>query len=251
MIKLDRNTKIVDVVEYDYTILPVLLRLGISPGFGEKNIEQVSKENDLDVEFVINILTAYIDKEYFPYDALLKVDTKLITEFLKVTHAFYKEEKIPELKQLFSALISEAKDKNNIKIIEYYFNSYLEEFQIHMEYEEKQVFPYAVELDRIITTLEASAKFIEGFKDFSIDEYQNQHKDGTQEKLNDLKKILLKYIPELNNYNTYYQVISKLFRLSDDLHTHMEIENKVLIPKLLTMAIKIDTLLKENKIEIK
>jgi regulator of cell morphogenesis and NO signaling len=77
-----------------------------------------------------------------------------------------------------------------------------------------------------------------------------QHEDSTQEKLEDLKNIMMKYIPELKTYKTYYQVISKLYRLGKDLDTHMKLENKVLVPRLTLMASKIEKLLNENKIEI-
>lgn len=249
MLKINPKTKIVDIINEDYTVLSVLLRLKILPGYGEKTIDQIAQEINLDTDFLINLLSAFIDPEFSDYTQFFNYDIKFITGFLKETHDFYKEEKIPELKNLFSKLIDKAKLKNNIKIIEHYFNTYLEEFYAHMEYEEKQVFPYVQELNNILETREANKSFIEGFKNFSIQEYVDQHEDGTQEKLNDLKNILLKYTPELTEYKVYYQVISKLYRLGKDLEYHMNLENRVLVPRLSQMAAEINKLLNENKIK--
>ncbi len=250
MLAITLKTKIVDIINEDYTVLSILLRLNILPGYGEKTVTQVANENGLDPEFFMNILAAYTDPEYSNYEELINADVRLITGFLKKSHDFYKDEKIPELKKMFSQIIEQAIVKNNIKIIEHYFNNYLEEFSIHMEYEEKQVFPYAEELDTVLRTGKASQSFLEGFKKFSIKEYVLQHEDSTQEKLEDLKNILMKYIPELKTYKTYYQVISKLYRLGKDLDNHMNLENKVLVPRLTLMADKIEKLLNEDKIEI-
>jgi len=250
MLAITPKTKIVDIINEDYTVMSILLRLDILPGYGEKTVSQIAEENNFDLDFFVNILAAYTDPEFSNYEKLINIEVRHITDFLKKSHDFYKDEKIPELKKLFSKIIEQAVVKNNIKIIEHYFNSYLDEFYVHMEYEEKQVFPYAEELDTILKTGKASDTFLEGFKKFSIREYVVQHEDSTQEKLEDLKNIMMKYIPELKTYKTYYQVISKLYRLGKDLDTHMKLENKVLVPRLTLMASKIEKLLNENKIEI-
>jgi len=250
MLKINTKTKIIDIINQDYTVLSIFIRLNILPGYGDKTLDQVTGENKLEPEFLSKIIEAYIDPDFTEYTYFLNKDIKLITSFLKGTHNFYKDDKIPELKSLFTRLLDQAITKNNIKIIEHYFDNYLEEFYAHMEYEEKQVFPYAEELYNIIKTKSASKSFIKGFRKFSIQEYTEQHEDGTQEKLNDLKNILLKFLPELTDYKIYYQIISKLFRLGKDMDFHMNMENRILVPALVQMSSTIEELLFENKINL-
>jgi regulator of cell morphogenesis and NO signaling len=166
MLAITPKTKIVDIINEDYTVMSILLRLDILPGYGEKTVSQIAEENNFDLDFFVNILAAYTDPEFSNYEKLINIEVRHITDFLKKSHDFYKDEKIPELKKLFSKIIEQAVVKNNIKIIEHYFNSYLDEFYVHMEYEEKQVFPYAEELDTILKTGKASDTFLEGFKNF-------------------------------------------------------------------------------------
>jgi regulator of cell morphogenesis and NO signaling len=250
MLKINNKTKIVDIINEDYTVLSILLRLNVLPGYGEKTIEQLASEANLDSDFLTYLLIAFLDPEFNDYSQFFNFDIKVITSFLKETHIFYKDEKIPELKNIFSKLIESAVVKNNIKIIEHYFNTYLEEFYAHMEYEEKQIFPYVHELTKILETKEIKETFMNEFKKFSIQEYISQHQDSTEEKLDDLKNILLKYTPELKDYKYYYQVISKLYRLGKDLQYHINMENKILIPQLSQMVSEIKKLLSENKIKI-
>jgi len=250
MFAITTKTKIIDIINEDHTVLAILLRLNVLPGYGEKTLSQIAEENKIDVNFLINILQVYLYPEFSSFKALVNSNICFVTLFLRKSHEFYKNVKIPELKKLFSQIIEHSVVKKNIVIIEHYFNRYLEEFFVHMDYEEKQVFPFAEELNKILETHSASETFLQGLKNFSISKYLEQHEDNTQEKLEDLKNILIKFIPELSTYTSYYQFISNLYRLDRDLSNHINIENEVLVPKIDLMIEYIYKLLKENKIKI-
>ncbi len=250
MFKITPNTKIVDIIQEEHLIVSVLLRLEILPGYGDKTIQQIADETNYDTTFLTFLISLYLNNNLETSEEYKNIDIELITSFLQKSHNFYKEEKIPQLKQVFNNMIQQAKAETNIKVLQYYFDNYLNEFFIHMEYEEKQVFPYAEELSNILQNHTISKKFLEGFNTFSVQSYLEQHEEGTQEKLEDLKNILLKFVPPLNSYKEYYDVIDMLFSLGKDLNTHMIIENNILVPQLSNMGENVKKLLKENKITL-
>jgi regulator of cell morphogenesis and NO signaling len=52
------------------------------------------------------------------------------------------------------------------------------------------------------------------------------------EKLLDLKNIIIKYLPPAKNQEIVNDLLIELFKLEKELSDHTGIENKVLIPKL-------------------
>ncbi len=59
--------------------------------------------------------------------------------------------------------------------------------------------------------------------------YEREH-DNVDEKLYDLKNILIKYVHGNVPESTYNEVIFELFRLEKDIQDHTRIENKILVP---------------------
>ena len=101
------------------------------------------------------------------------------------------------------------------KLLKRFYKEYQNEVKSHFEFEEEIVFPY-------ITNLAQGVKS----DSFTIETFEENH-SNIEDKLSDLKSIIIKYLP---GGVLQEERISVLFRLSEDLEKHTLIEDKILAP---------------------
>ena len=75
---------------------------------------------------------------------------------------------------------------------------------------------------------------IELIETYFIEICQNEH-DNIEEKLFDLKNIIIKYLPQPKDLKLCNKLLHELFSLEQDLNDHARIEEKVLVPKIREM----------------
>lgn len=209
---------VIDLIQEDYNILPVLSRFNIPLGFQSKRIEDVCTENGIDTDvflFIVNfILTGRIDAERLPV-----VSPVAIVDFLHNSHDYFLKYKFPHIRQNLVSALEENHNDINPAIISF-FDSYMEEVKKHFNYEEKRVFPYI----KSLVNGDNSGYSINLFK---------RHHDEIGEKLTELKNIILRFYTT-SMPNRMYDVLVDLYNAEEDLDSHNDIENHILIP-LITM----------------
>lgn len=205
---------VVDLIESDYNIVPLLSRFSIPLGFGDKSIAEVCGEAGIDPDiflFIVNFtLTGHLslpDESYAPG----------IVDFLLNSHSYILTYKLPHIRaNLLAALDAHHSDIN--PAIVQFFDDYVEHVRKHFAYEERNVFPYVRDLaaGRSITTT------------YTIERFRIHH-DRIAEKLSELKNIILRYYTT-SVPNLMYDVLVDLFTAEKDLKNHNDIENFILIP---------------------
>lgn len=234
--------KMADVIQMNYMLIPVIHRFGIELGFGDKTVDQVCKENEVDLNFFLQLVNAYHDQDYFPKEELQSIPVRDIVAYLKMTHASYLNNTVTDIEQKIKSLELEgSEDKKYIALIRNFFEGYKSELTEHIMREEDVVFPYVLAVDEIIKSEKFTDKNKKVFESFSIMEYEEEH-DDIEEKLMDLRTIMIKYVAPPANTNLYHSIIQDLFRLEEDLNYHSRIEDKVLIPKIILMEKSIKNL---------
>lgn len=224
-----------DVIHLNYFTLSVLSRFGIDLGFGDKSVQEVCKEKNVDLEFFLEIINAFVDKDYFPKKHLQTFSVKLITDYLQKTHYYYHQVKVPEIETLMKEMINSCfTQKDNLILLEKFFNDYKQELINHTLREEEVVFPYAIEIEKAFNNELSSSEVTKLLETYSMDVFKNEH-DNIEEKLYDLKNILIKYLPQPKNVKLCNKLIHELFILEQDLNDHSRIEDKVLVPKIREM----------------
>ncbi len=234
--------KMADVIQMNYMLIPVIHRFGIELGFGDKTVDQVCEENEVDLNFFLQLVNAYHDQDYFPKEELQSIPVREIIAYLKMTHASYLNNTVTDIEQKIKSLELEGnEDKKYIALIRNFFEGYKSELTEHIMREEDVVFPYVLAVDEIIKSEQFTDKNKKVFESFSIEEYEEEH-DDVEEKLMDLRTIMIKYVAPPANTNLYHSIIQDLFRLEEDLNYHSRIEDKVLIPKIILMEKSIKNL---------
>ncbi|RUT73396.1 hypothetical protein [Ancylomarina longa] len=240
--RIKKEMKLADVIQMNYMLIPVIHRFGINLGFGDKTVADICEEREIDLNFFLQLVNAYHDKDYFPKEELQTIPVRQIVDYLKMTHASYLNNTLNEIEQKIELLQSEgSEDKKYITLIRNFFEGYKNELTEHILYEENTVFPYVLAVEDIIKTQNKDPKNLELFKSFSIIKYADGHED-VEEKLMDLKIIMIKYLAPPENITLYHTIIQDLFKLEEDLNYHSRIEDKVLIPKIVLMEKSIQNL---------
>ena len=117
----------------------------------------------------------------------------------------------------------------NLKLIKKFFLGYKGELFNHLEREETTTFPYVNKVYRLFHTPNPSTREKHALSKYSMHVYEEEHTD-VDEKLYDLKNILIKYVRGDSMNEMYQEVIFELFRLEKDIQDHTRIENNILLP---------------------
>lgn len=233
--RIEKDMKLADVIHHDFSLIPVINRFGIHLGFGDGTIEEICKDKQANTEFFLTILNTYHDPQYFPKKHLQSFHSTTLIEYLRKAHQFYLDHKIPEIKNLILKLTEESdQNKDTYQLALNFFKEYQEELIGHIEREEEFVYPYVHELEEAIDSGNVSKKLMDRMTSYSIMDYEDEH-DNVEEKLYDLKNLIIKYLPAPKNDSASYRILLELFDLEKDLREHARIEDMILVPKVEAM----------------
>ncbi|MDR2813718.1 MAG: hemerythrin domain-containing protein [Prevotellaceae bacterium] len=229
MILITSDLKLADAIHSNYLLIPVVTRFGVRLGFGDKTVKAVCKEYGVDVEFFTTILNVFSHENYFPQERLLRFDVMQLVSYLKKTHAYYRSVLIPMLEKNMEAFVQSASkpDKQEILLIKNFFEQYKNDLTAHLKREETITFPYITELVKKENTEQLHEKY-------SMKIFESEH-ENVDEKLYDLKNILIKYLQGDYDEGVRNTLIFNIFRLEKDLKDHTRIEDKILIPTVKQM----------------
>ena len=233
---VNENTKLVDVIHHNYLILPILNRFNIQLGFGNKTVKEICKDQDMHLQFFLEIVNSFLDEKYFPQSELQSFPLTYIIDYIKRSHIFYVDFKVPQIESLISDLLetASAENKQSYQLIQNFFLEYRSELLTHIEKEENNIHPYILKIDEAFQKNLITEELKQLVKKEPISLYAEDH-DNVEDKLFDLKNLMIKYLPPSGNYKLSNAILFELFRLERDLGDHSRIEEKVLIPKVESM----------------
>lgn len=231
--QITSNMKMADMIHMNYLLLQIISRFNIRLGCGDKTIDLVCKENNIDVGFFLEIVNSFHDKNYFPGKQLQGFPIKLIVDYLRNSHEHYLQVKIPYIEELIGQLLKHSYKGNTelSELINKFFADYKYELEDHINREELKVYPYVFAIEEVFYSKELSAERFELMKKYSMEAFENEH-DNIEDKLFDMKNLIIKYIPPSDDTDLCNTILIELFRLESDLNDHARIEDKVLVPKV-------------------
>ena len=197
-------------------VLPgVLTRMGIPFGFGEDTVDEVCRRNGIDPETFLLICSVYAGDGSLPAkERIRKAELKDVLKYLRCSHTYYMEVAMKELTTALESL-TEPCDERHKNTIRKFFTEYKEELFKHLEYEENTVFP------------QAEAALLH--KHSASDDYEENH-SHVEEKLDDLKNLVMKYMPPECGQQEIFQALTCIFSLQEDLARHILVEEGILVP---------------------
>ncbi|MBN2662643.1 MAG: hemerythrin domain-containing protein [Bacteroidales bacterium] len=223
---INNKIKMADLVHQNYHVLPIINRFGINLGFGDKTIEQICTEKNINIDFFLEIVNVFINDDYFPKETLQNFEIIEILDYLKKTHKYFLEIKLVRIEKKINDLIDICCEENSSKIelIRNFYLEYKNELIEHIKYEDEIIFPYVYDL------LNKKQKK----QDFKIQNYLDNH-SNIEEKIFDLKNLIIKYLPVSNQAEVSNEILYDLFDFEKDILNHQNIEEKVLVPKVMKL----------------
>ncbi len=220
--KFNPGDRVTDLVMEDYNILPVLSRFSLPLGFDNKTIGTLCREAGIDTDaflLIVNFLVSGTLDE-LPDD----VSPLLIVKFLRNSHDYFITYKFPHIRANLLAALDDSHSDINPIIIKFY-DDYIESVRKHFDYEDNVVFPYIEAL-------------VEGLHtDYNIEIFRRNHDDEVSDRLAELKNIILRYYTTSMPYRMYDALVD-IFNCEEDLESHADIENHILIPLISNMERK-------------
>jgi regulator of cell morphogenesis and NO signaling len=231
---ISSSSKMAEVIYLNHHLLSVIHKIGISLGFGDATVREVSLKNGLNPDFVVAILNTYNDPHYLPEEHLTTFSVEEIVNYLRRSHRAYILEQLPELANLFELYASETKSSSYNGLIRNFFSEYRSEMEKHFYAEDEYMFPYALAVEQSFEEDSFPVEMARKFKEYTITDFLQEH-TNIEEKLDDLKNLIVKYVPQESDSILAFDILEKLFHLNNDLDDHSRIEEKVLIPKVVAM----------------
>ncbi len=222
-----------DVIEYDYRLIPIISRFGISFGFGSLTVAEVCQRYNIHTFFFLEIANSFSNPDYFPKEELLEFEASLMIDYLVKTHKFYREVKVPEIEGLINSMDSGQPDATtkHVQLLKAFFSEYKSELFHHFQQEEDCVFPYIFELEDAVKNNLHSEALEERISSYPIEDFESTH-DDVEEKLSDLKNLIIRHLPPVFCQSRCQKLLIELYRFEIDIRNHSSLEDKVLIPKV-------------------
>lgn len=213
--------KMYEIVSDNPRLLLVLERFNISLGFGDRTIREVCEKNHVNVQLFLTIANLYCCKDAVTIDARRfdRSDAFLVLEYLKASHVYFLDEKIPQLKKIIEAKEAKSPKEKFTRIINKFVHDYADEVFDHINYENTVVFPY-------VYALWQNQRWDQSY---NMEQFKKHH-TNIEDKLIDLKNLLIKHVPPEYDSVVRRQILFELYDLEWDINVHDFIENNLLIP---------------------
>ena len=217
--KFTPQTRMSHLIDEDATLLSTISRFGISFGFGDKTIIEACKANKIDTGTFLSVVNFITEGNIETVETVNNISIETVINYLKSGHSYFLAYKLPSIRQkLLEAVDSSDQSISYKQVFVRFFDEYVDEVRKHMEYEDRTVFPYVMQL-------------LEGKKStkYRISVFEEHHTD-VDSKLAELKNILIKYYPSKGNNYLLNEVLFDLYACEKDLATHNRIEDCFFVP---------------------
>lgn len=228
------ETRMVKLLHQNLDLLFVLNQFSIPLGFGEKTIEEICNKLNIDTISLITMLHLHSQPDNPDMMSLGQLSPELILNYLKKSHTYFLDYRLPSIREKFSKALAEDVTKDTILS---YFDEYEKEVHEHMEYENDTFFPYS---EKLIAGIEQSG--------YSVKEFEIRH-NNIEEKLEDLLNLILKYLPTQGEIYLLTDVLEDLNKCDKELKLHSFLEDKILVPKITRMEKEVVNIKQESNSE--
>lgn len=211
--------KVAELIESDYNLLLLFPRFGLELGVGDSSVLELCIRQGVSPDLFVMICNIYSHVDYKPsIEEVHQLDVEQLLSYLSRSHTYYLTSRIKPIEQQLKAL-SEQCSQAHSAVLQRFFAEYEQEVLNHFSYEENTVFPY-------IRTLMAYHKKQQAYE---IETFSHNH-SNIDDKLSDLKNILVKYLRGIGMAAQTTELLFQIFSLEEDLNRHTFIEDVVLIP---------------------
>ena len=212
------NDRMISLISDNREVLQSLGSFGINLGFGDKTVKEVCEEQHVDTFTFLTIVNFTING-YKSTPSIDKLHIPTLLKHLRACHEYYLGFQLPTIRE--QLVESVTPDDKIGQLILSLFDDFSRLMHRHMKYEERNVFPY---IEKLIANQMPT--------DYDIETYSTHH-EPTDDKLHELKDIIIKYLPSnglLNN--KLMATLYKLYSNEEWLKQHTRVEDEIMVPAI-------------------
>lgn len=214
----ESNDQMISLIRDNYNVLQSLGCFGIALGFGDKTVHDTCKDNGVDTYTFLAIVNFTING-YYNADEAARLSVPTLLHYLEASHIYYLDYQLPSIRRELKESINEN-DSLGTLILNLY-DEYAREIRKHMKYEEKVLFPYVKQL------LKGNAP-----SDYDIETFSKHH-GQTDQKLRELKNIIIKYLPgDIQRNNKLTATLYGIYNNEEWLRLHSMVEDEIFVPAI-------------------
>ncbi len=211
------SDKMSDVISNDYKLLQVMSRFGLSLGFGDRSVEEVCQNSGIDAQTFLDVVN-FLANGNIPAGQIECLKIPTLVSYLKNAHTYFLDFKFPNIRRKLISSIDCSVNNEIAFLILKFFDAFVEGVRKHMQYENEKVFVY---VDGLLNNKLTS--------NYNIHVFASHH-DDVEEKLKELKNIIISYYPTTADNNIFYSVLFDIYTAEEDLRNHNLVENRLFIP---------------------
>lgn len=217
--KFTLKTKMSELINEDVSLLSCISRFGVSLGFRDNTVEETCIANQIDTNTFLAVVNFLSEGNVELNETYNKISIASLINYLQNAHTYFLEYKLPSIRTKLIDAVATTDQNIPYKVVFLkYFDGYVLEVKKHMEYENKIVFPYVLNL-------------INGNQNqkYNISIFEDQHAE-VETKLIELKNILVKYYPAKGTNYMLNDVLFDLLWCEKDLASHNQVEDFFFVP---------------------
>lgn len=216
--KYHASDKLSYVIANDYRLLQVMSRFGITLGFGEKTIYDICKQCEVDADTFLAVINYVKDGAENRAQRVDNISVQCLLDYLKRTHTYFLDYLFPNIRfHLLNAIDCSVKNEIAFLVLKF-FDEYVEEVRLHMEFEESETFPFVQKvIEGTPVTLEHSHLL-------------SRHHESIESKLKELKNLFMQYYPAKENNEKLNGVIISIYQAEEELMIHCLVEDNIFSP---------------------
>ena len=229
----EADDKMIDLISDNYSMLQGLSAFGIRLGFGDKTVNEVCREQDVDC-YTFLMVVNFLINGYTPKETDGRISVRTLLGYLQASHRYFLDFQLPSIRTKLEASLQRG-DNLAVLILRLY-DEYAHDIHLHMKYEEKTLFPY---VEALLGGEQPSG--------YNVDIFAKHHSDTTG-KFQELKNIIIKYLPQGSLANN--QLTATLYDIYNNeewLSNHSNVEEVLFVPAIRLLEQKI----KENDVSAK
>lgn len=226
-----KEDKLFEMICSDYQLLNIISRFGMNLGFGEKSIEEICEENNIDCNTFLAIIN-FTKNNGENIWHLNEISLQTLCDYLKQSHSYYLDFLLPTIRRKLIEAIGALPENEVASLILKFYDEYCLEVKKHLKTEDKEIFPYVEKL--IKGEIIPANNYTEDITAL--------HRRPLDQKLSELKKLIIKYFKSDNNNYLINSVLYDIFLLEEDLISHSKLETKLFLEEIK----KLENKYKEN-----
>lgn len=214
----EADDKMISIIHDDYSILQMLSAFGISMGFGDKTVREVCNQQGVDTYTFMTVVNFCVNG-HIATEAVDRLSVPTLLHYLKASHAYFIDFEMPYIRKELTEALNE--NDSLASLILRLYDGYTNSIKAHMQHEERMLFPF---VENMINGKVGNDSTLETF---------SKHRHQTDQKLKELKNIVIKYLPSdrLSN-NRLMATLYDIYNSERWLEQHVEVEDHIFIPAI-------------------